>query len=189
VGWPGHPMHFFVEEYEKVGNGIHARQKFSTASGEPLKSLSDHYQIASATAQVDDSLPVMPYYPEVKRNGTRRGLQIIRQLGFNFEAGRQDLPNILLLPAFNPNDVRITTRVDENDFSNMLWSYMKRVMAFYEQGLPGSEYGLLPANYASPGIHESQSRLLGKIISGEALISWHLIYQAAGMLFRNNWKA
>ena len=88
------------------------------------------------------------------------GMQVIAELGFDFEAGRQDLSSHPFSTSFNKYDVRITTRIDENDFSSMLFSCIHETgHALYEQGLPESEYGLPSGEYASLGIHESQSRL------------------------------
>ena len=88
------------------------------------------------------------------------GMQVIRDLGFDFKAGRQDLSSHPFSTSFNKFDVRITTRIDENDFSSMLFSCIHETgHALYEQGLPESEYGLPSGEFASLGIHESQSRL------------------------------
>jgi carboxypeptidase Taq len=88
------------------------------------------------------------------------GMQVIAELGFDFEAGRQDLSSHPFSTSFNKYDVRITTRIDENDFSGMLFSCIHETgHALYEQGLPESEYGLPSGEFASVGVHESQSRL------------------------------
>ena len=45
------------------------------------------------------------------------GLDVIKYLGFDFNRGRQDLTHHPFMTKFNLGDVRITTRVDENDLS------------------------------------------------------------------------
>jgi carboxypeptidase Taq len=88
------------------------------------------------------------------------GLDVIRQLGYNFSHGRQDISTHPFTISFSPQDVRITTRIDEHDFSNMLWSCIHECgHALYEQGLPISQYGLPLGSAASLAIHESQSRM------------------------------
>ncbi len=88
------------------------------------------------------------------------GLEVIRQLGYNFHLGRQDISTHPFTISFSPQDVRVTTRINENDFSNMLWSCIHECgHALYEQGLPVSQYGLPLGSPASLAIHESQSRL------------------------------
>lgn len=79
--------------------------------------------------------------------------------GYDWQAGRLDL-------AVHPScsgsggDVRITTRVDESDPQDCLYSTMHEVgHAVYEQGLDPSQ-AMLPAGmHVSMGVHESQSRL------------------------------
>ena len=104
------------------------------------------------------------------------GLEIIAGLGFDFEAGRQDLSSHPFSTSFNKYDVRITTRIDEHDFSSMLFSCIHETgHALYEQGLPESEYGLPSGEYASLGIHESQSRLWENHI-GRSKAWWKYVY-------------
>ncbi|HET9067954.1 MAG TPA: carboxypeptidase M32 [Amaricoccus sp.] len=79
--------------------------------------------------------------------------------GYDWQAGRLDL-------AVHPScsgsagDVRITTRVNEADPQDCLYSTLHEVgHAVYEQGLEPAQ-AMLPAGmHASMGVHESQSRL------------------------------
>jgi carboxypeptidase Taq len=88
------------------------------------------------------------------------GIEILKQMHFDFDAGRQDISEHPFTINFNNADVRITTRIDENDFGNMTWSCIHEGgHALYEQGLPPEEYGLPLSEYCSLSIHESQSRL------------------------------
>ena len=90
---------------------------------------------------------------------------------FNFDAGRQDISEHPFTTSFG-RDVRLTTRVDENDFSNMLWSCIHEGgHGLYEQGLPAEEYGFPLGEYCSLSIHESQSRLWENCI-GRSLPFW-----------------
>jgi carboxypeptidase Taq len=100
------------------------------------------------------------------------GVEILNRMGFDFEAGRQDISEHPFTTNFNNADVRVTTRIDETDFSNMTWSCIHEGgHALYEQGLPGEEYGLPLGEYCSLSIHESQSRLWENNI-GRALPFW-----------------
>ncbi len=88
------------------------------------------------------------------------GLDLLRQLGYDFDHGRQDISAHPFTISFSPEDVRVTTRIDEDDFSNMLWSCIHECgHALYEQGLPVEQYGLPLGSAASLAIHESQSRM------------------------------
>jgi carboxypeptidase Taq len=88
------------------------------------------------------------------------GLYLIKELGFDIEAGRQDISEHPFTTNFSAKDVRLTTRIDEKDFANMTWSCIHEVgHGLYEQGLPDEDYGLPSGEFASLSIHESQSRL------------------------------
>ncbi len=88
------------------------------------------------------------------------GLDLLKIMGFDFEAGRQDISEHPFTTNFSALDVRVTTRIDENDFASMAWSCLHEGgHALYEQGLPEGQYGLPLGEFCSLGIHESQSRL------------------------------
>jgi carboxypeptidase Taq len=88
------------------------------------------------------------------------GMDILKLMGFDFTSGRQDVSEHPFTISFHPTDVRITTRINENDFSGMLWSCIHEGgHGIYEQGLLPDEYGLPLGEAASLSIHESQSRL------------------------------
>jgi carboxypeptidase Taq len=100
------------------------------------------------------------------------GLDLLKQIGFDFEAGRQDISMHPFTTSFNSMDVRVTTRIDEQDFGNMTWSCLHEGgHALYEQGLPNDQYGLPLGEYCSLSIHESQSRLWENNV-GRGLSYW-----------------
>ncbi|MCP4315790.1 MAG: carboxypeptidase M32 [Hyphomicrobiales bacterium] len=81
---------------------------------------------------------------------------IAARIGYNFEAGRIDTV-VHPFCSGNGGDVRITTRTDEADPFNCLYSTIHEVgHALYAQGAPDSY--LPAADYCSMGVHESQSR-------------------------------
>jgi len=103
-------------------------------------------------------------------------IQVLKQMGYDLEAGRQDYSEHPFTTSFAPNDVRITTRVDENNFSSLLWSSIHEGgHALYEQGLPAIEYGMPLGTAASLGIHESQSRLWENCV-GRSKSFWQYFY-------------
>jgi len=88
------------------------------------------------------------------------GLELLRNMHFNFESGRQDLSEHPFTTNFSAEDVRVTTRINEQDLASMAWSCIHEGgHALYEQGLPAGDYGLPSGEYCSLSIHESQSRL------------------------------
>ena len=153
LGYTEHPYDALLNEYEK-GATVRLLDKTYNELLPELKTIFD--QIL-AMPQVDDSF-LKQHFPKEKQ--WEWGMFLIREMGFDTEAGRQDLSEHPFSISFNPQDVRITTRVDENDLSNMTWSCIHEVgHALYEQGLPLEQYGLPLGEACSYSIHESQSRL------------------------------
>jgi carboxypeptidase Taq len=104
------------------------------------------------------------------------GLDVLNKIGFNFEHGRQDLSTHPFTITFSPQDVRITTRIDENNLNEMLWSCLHEGgHALYEQGLSSNELGTPISEAASLGIHESQSRFWENHI-GRGKSFWSFYY-------------
>jgi carboxypeptidase Taq len=104
------------------------------------------------------------------------GMEVLQTMGFDFEAGRQDLSPHPFTTSFSSQDVRLTTRVDEQDFGNMTWSCIHEGgHGLYEQGLPASAYGLPAGEAASLAIHESQSRLWENNV-GRGRAFWRYFY-------------
>ncbi len=85
------------------------------------------------------------------------GLHAMKLFGFDFNHGRLDISAHPFCGGV-PEDVRITTRYDENDFMSSLMGVIHETgHARYEQGLP-KEWAGQPAGEArSMAIHESQS--------------------------------
>jgi carboxypeptidase Taq len=104
------------------------------------------------------------------------GMHLLKHLNFDFDSGRQDISEHPFSTSFHPNDVRITTRIAEEDFGNMTWSCIHEVgHALYEQGLPVQEYGLPLGEACSYSIHESQSRLWENNV-GRSKLFWQHYY-------------
>ena len=153
LGYKEHPYDALIDEFEK-GCTVQLLDKVFANMLPKLRIILEKIQRANAP---DDSFLFNAYD---KKKQWDFGMQIIAELGFDFEAGRQDISSHPFSTSFNKYDVRITTRIDENDFSSMLFSCIHETgHALYEQGLPESEYGLPSGEFASLGIHESQSRL------------------------------
>lgn len=111
------------------------------------------------------------------------GIQTLKQMGYDFDAGRQDVSSHPFTTSFSPLDVRVTTRINERNFNEMLWSCIHEGgHALYEQGLNPDEYGLPMGEAISLGIHESQSRLWENNV-GRSLPYWKANYPALQQTF------
>jgi carboxypeptidase Taq len=153
LGYEEHPYNALLDEFEK-GATVELVDRTFSGLLPSLKALTDKI---AARPQVDDSF-LSQHFP--KQQQWDWGMHLLKELNYDFEAGRQDISEHPFSISFGPQDVRITTRVDENDFGNMTWSCIHEAgHALYEQGLPSSEYGLPSGEACSYSIHESQSRL------------------------------
>ena len=103
-------------------------------------------------------------------------LKIIEQLGYDFQRGRQDQTHHPFMINFSTGDVRITTRVYENDLSQALFSSIHEMgHALYEQGIDPELEGTPLACGTSAGVHESQSRLWENLV-GRSRGFWQFFY-------------
>ena len=104
------------------------------------------------------------------------GLEVVRAYGFDFERGRQDLTHHPFMTKFSLGDIRITTRVRENDLTDALFSTLHECgHALYELGIRRELEGTPLANGTSSGIHESQSRLWENLV-GRSRGFWDHFY-------------
>jgi carboxypeptidase Taq len=111
------------------------------------------------------------------------GLGVIRRYGYDFERGRQDKTHHPFMTKFSLGDVRITTRVREDDLTDSLFSTLHECgHALYEQGIDRSFEGTPLANGTSSGVHESQSRLWENVV-GRSLGFWRGQYPALQAAF------
>ncbi len=93
------------------------------------------------------------------------GKTIIKAFGYDFQRGRQDITHHPFMTKFALGDVRITTRVKEDDLNEALFSTLHESgHAMYELGINQRLDGTPLANGASSGVHESQSRLWENLV-------------------------
>ena len=153
LGYEIHPYNALMNEYDK-GLTVDIVDTIFKNLQPVLTTLMDFIQ---QQQQVEDSFLHQLYN---KDNQWKYGLSMLKKIGFDFESGRQDISIHPFTTNFCNADVRVTTRIDENDFSNMTWSCIHEGgHALYEQGLPAEHYGLPLGEYCSLSIHESQSRI------------------------------
>ncbi len=96
--------------------------------------------------------------------------------GYDLKRGRIDLSPHPFCTVFARDDVRITTRVNENDLSDALFSVLHEAgHALYEMGVAPELEGTPVGHGASAGVHESQSRLWENIV-GRSQPFWEHYY-------------
>ncbi|MBO8155000.1 MAG: carboxypeptidase M32 [Bacillaceae bacterium] len=85
-------------------------------------------------------------------------IEILKEMGYDFEAGRLDDTVHPFEITLNRNDVRITTRYDEKDFRMAVFGTIHEGgHALYEQNISEDLEGTPLCTGTSMGIHESQS--------------------------------
>jgi carboxypeptidase Taq len=94
------------------------------------------------------------------------GLSVAAQMGYDLERGRLDKTRHPFCTKFAAGDVRITTRVRENDIRDALFSTLHETgHAMYEQGVNAAYEGTPLGSGVSSGVHESQSRLWENVVA------------------------
>jgi carboxypeptidase Taq len=125
--------------------------------------------IARHADAVDDSVLHRGFDPDAQ---VEYALQLVTRLGYDIQRGRQDLSAHPFTISFGPGDVRITTRVSRDFFSECLFGSIHEAgHGMYNQGI-GHNLDRTPLwSGASPGVHESQSRLWENLV-GRSAVFW-----------------
>lgn len=136
----------------------------------------EQVELVAAIAEVgpaDDS--ALHQHFEVDRQWAF-GEKVIKAFGYDFDRGRQDKSPHPFTTSFAIDDVRITTRFQEDFLSPALFATLHEAgHAMYEQGV-SPDLGRTPlAEGTSLGIHESQSRLWENLV-GRSLPFWTHFY-------------
>jgi carboxypeptidase Taq len=110
-------------------------------------------------------------------------LNAARSIGYDLARGRLDKTHHPFCTKFSTGDVRITTRVYDNDVGQALFSTLHEAgHALYEQGVAADLEGTPLSSGTSAGVHESQSRLWENIV-GRSRGFWHHFYPRLQAIF------
>jgi carboxypeptidase Taq len=122
---------------------------------------------------VDDAVLRRPYDEKIQWDF---GVDALKRIGFDLEKGRLDKSVHPFTTSFSINDVRITTRIDENYFPTAFGGTLHEGgHALYEQGVSQAFERTPLAGGASLGVHESQSRLWENLV-GRSKGFWTYFY-------------
>lgn len=169
------------------------------AGGEPYDALLDEYEPGMTAREVDSIFtPLRPRLTALVAKiaaSTRKpdarllelkgpqaaqhafGLDILKAMGFDLEAGRLDTTAHPFCSGMAPGDTRLTTRYTTDSFLEPLYGTMHEAgHGLYEQGLPKAAHWGEPLSEAvSLGIHESQSRMWENFVGrSRAFWTWAL---------------
>jgi carboxypeptidase Taq len=110
-------------------------------------------------------------------------LHVAQSLGYDLKRGRLDLTYHPFCTRFSAGDVRITTRVNENDLGDALFSTLHEAgHGMYEQGISTALDGSPLGRGVSAGVHESQSRLWENVV-GRSRGFWEHFYPSLQRTF------
>lgn len=113
--------------------------------------------IEHQAAQPAVILPEGPFPIEKQRE---LGIGFMRRLGFDFDHGRLDV-SLHPFCGGSAEDVRITTRYDESDFTSSLMGVLHETgHALYDRGLPAQWRGQPVGDPRGMSTHESQSLMI-----------------------------
>ena len=114
------------------------------------------------------------------------GVEALKRIGFDFQKGRLDKSVHPFTTSFSVNDVRITTRIEENYFpAGFGGTLHEGGHALYEQGVCPSLERTFLAGGTSLGVHESQSRLWENIV-GKSRVFWKFFFPRLRERFPEN---
>ncbi|MDA0738888.1 MAG: carboxypeptidase M32 [Nitrospirae bacterium] len=154
LGYKDSPYNTLLDTYEPGATVAQLKPLFTTLR-EGLVSLLD--QIQQAPTPPDNRILYQAYDND---HQMEFGKEVLTKMGYDFTRGRLDVSAHPFTTSFHPTDVRVTTRVFENDFQSCLFSCIHEGgHGLYEQGLSSEHHGTPLGEALSLGIHESQSRL------------------------------
>jgi len=181
LGYDDHPYTALLDQFEPGMTTTEVDELFADVK----KELKGFVQQIFNAQQVEDNWLYKKYDTKVQWDF---GMDLLRDIGYDLHHGRQDVSAHPFTTGFGSHDIRVTTRLDENDFQEMCWGTLHEGgHALYEQGLPINEYGLPSGNAISLGIHESQSRLYENNL-GRGIDFWRKHYPKLQQLFPDNLK-
>lgn len=144
-----------LDQYEPDGKSAEIDRLFDDLCGflpETIAAIIEHQARKPAPLEPEGPFPI-----EAQR---RLGLRMMAAIGFDFDHGRLDV-SLHPFCGGTPDDVRITTRYEEDNFSRALMGVLHETgHAMYERGLPAA-WRRQPVGHArGMSLHESQSLLI-----------------------------
>ncbi|HEV7214758.1 MAG TPA: carboxypeptidase M32 [Chloroflexota bacterium] len=177
VGYAESPYDALLDEYEPGQTEAMTAAVFADMRRDTVQLLAD---LRSSSVQPDASLLVRQYE---KQKQWDFGVQVLGAMGFDFDAGRQDYSAHPFTTSFSPTDVRVTTRVYEDDLrSGLFGTIHEGGHALYELGIDPKLARTSLASSPSLGMHESQSRLWENAI-GRSAPFWRYWYPRLSDVF------
>jgi carboxypeptidase Taq len=164
LGYSEHPYDALLENYERGMTTAQLEALFTPLAAE----LQELVKRIVAGGQPASDWVNGEWNEAAQRAFTER---VLRDVGYDFEAGRMDFAAHPFCTNFDVADVRITTRNENTVFGLFLSSLHETGHALYEQGFDPKLRRSLLAAAPSLGIHECNSRLWENLV-GRSLPFW-----------------
>lgn len=168
----GAPYHI-ADALIDLGDPTFSAAEIRRVFGELRAELVPIVRAITSQPPADDSC-LRQFFPEAQQ--LKFALDVAELLGYDLQRGRQDKTAHPFMIHFSIGDVRITTRVQEHDWSEAFFSTIHEAgHAMYGQGHARSLERTMLAEGASSGIHESQSRLWENLV-GRSRNFWEYFF-------------
>jgi carboxypeptidase Taq len=162
------PYDALLDEYEPGGRAQAIDVHFAELAASLPSILSE--AVRRQAAQGRPALPAGPFPVAAQR---ALGVRLMEALGFDFRHGRLDV-SLHPFTGGVPDDIRITTRYTETDFTRALMGVLHETgHALYERGLPAAWRGQPVGEARGMTAHESQSLLIEmQVCRGREFLSY-----------------
>lgn len=182
LGYEGSPYNALLEDYERGMTAERLRPIFRELADRQSTLLQ---RIAASGRQPETAWLECEWDKDAQWEFT---IRVLRDMGYDLEAGRQDVSVHPFTTVFGLYDVRVTTRINPKAlFEGVLASVHEGGHALYEQGFLASDERTTLAEAISLGIHESQSRMWENLI-GQSLPFWEHYGDTLRELFPENMR-
>jgi carboxypeptidase Taq len=169
-GYEGHKYNTLLDLYEPGMTVAKLDEVFGTLRERAVPLLQ---AIQASPNQPDRSFLAQSFAKEKQKQFS---LFILKEIGYDFDAGRLDETVHPFATGLSPGDVRITTRFLPDDVASAVMATIHECgHALYEQNIGEELYGTNLAGGVSMGIHESQSRFWENMI-GRSPAFWNRYY-------------
>jgi carboxypeptidase Taq len=171
-----HPYDVLLDQFERGMKTADVKAIFDALRPQQVELL----KAIAEQPQVDDSFLHVEYDDKKMWDFSET---IATKFGYDWQRGRQDKSAHPFTTEFSINDVRITTRYEDDNPTNMLFSTMHETgHALYELGSNQSYERTPLAGGTSLAVHESQSRMWENLV-GRSLPFWEYFYPEFQKLF------
>lgn len=156
-GQPAYDAH--LDEYEPGGRGADLREFFTELQGALVPIAQQQLELGKTTRR---NRPDLTAQAERQLAWCRA---LAPALGFDLRGGRLDTSAHPFTVWIGPGDVRMTTRIDPDDFTTAAFATLHEAgHGMYDQGLDPAFAGRAAGEPASASLHEAQARLWENVV-------------------------